>query len=140
MSDIVQYSPGVEGEVNGVRLWYEVSGDGEPVIQIHGAGFGHFNFAPATPELSKRFRVIDYDMRAGSWQLMKQDRIASGYDPTRFQSERVFASAADGARVPISLVYQKGAARDGSNPLLLYGYGSYGSNVDPSFDSKRRIV
>src|SRR4051794_9609757 len=63
MSDIVQYSPGVETEVNGVRLWYEASGDGEPVIQIHGAGFGHFNFAPATPELSKRFRVIDYDMR-----------------------------------------------------------------------------
>jgi oligopeptidase B len=81
--------------------------------------------------------VIDYDMRAGSWQLRKQDEIASGYDPARYQSERVFATAADGARVPISLVYQKGITRDGSNPLLLYGYGSYGYNIDPTFDAKR---
>jgi oligopeptidase B len=81
--------------------------------------------------------VIDYDMRAGSWQLKKQDEIASGYDPERYKSERVFATAADGARVPISLVYQKGTARDGSSPMLLYGYGSYGYNVDPTFDSKR---
>lgn len=50
-------------QVNGVRLWYEESGAGEPVLQIHGAGFGHFNFATATPVLSRRFRVIDYDMR-----------------------------------------------------------------------------
>src|SRR5260370_35286165 len=50
-------------QVNGVDLWYEVSGEGEPVVQIHGAGFGHFNFAPATPELAKRFRVVDFDMR-----------------------------------------------------------------------------
>ena len=51
MSDIMQYSAVVEGraQVNGVELWYQVTGEGEPVIQIHGAGFGHFNFAPATP-------------------------------------------------------------------------------------------
>src|SRR5207237_9623768 len=50
-------------QVDGVNLWYELSGEGEPVVQIHGAGFGHFNFAPATPELAQHFRVIDYDMR-----------------------------------------------------------------------------
>jgi pimeloyl-ACP methyl ester carboxylesterase len=50
-------------DVNGVRLWHRVTGDGEPVVQIHGAGFGHFNFDPATPELSRHFRVIDFDMR-----------------------------------------------------------------------------
>ena len=50
-------------EVNGVSLWHRISGDGEPVVQIHGAGFGHFNFDPATPEISKSFRVIDFDMR-----------------------------------------------------------------------------
>src|SRR4029078_436696 len=62
---IVQYSPAMEGRahVNGVELWYDVQGEGEPVVQIHGAGFGHFNFAPATPELSKHFKVVDYDMR-----------------------------------------------------------------------------
>src|SRR6059036_225177 len=71
MSDIVQYSATIDREVevegraqvNGVELWYDVQGEGEPVVQIHGAGFGHYNFAPATPELSKHFRVVDYDMR-----------------------------------------------------------------------------
>jgi 3-oxoadipate enol-lactonase len=50
-------------EVNGVNLWHRTTGDGEPVVQIHGAGFGHFNFDPATPEISKHFKVVDYDMR-----------------------------------------------------------------------------
>ena len=50
-------------QVNGVNLWHRITGEGDPVVQIHGAGFGHFNFDPATPELSKRFRVIDFDMR-----------------------------------------------------------------------------
>jgi 3-oxoadipate enol-lactonase len=63
MSDIMQYSRGVKTEVNGIELWYEISGEGEPVVQIHGAGFGHFNFAPATPELAQHFQVIDFDLR-----------------------------------------------------------------------------
>ena len=52
-----------QAEVNGVKLWYDVTGEGEPVVQIHGAGFGHFNFAPATPVLGDHFMVIDYDQR-----------------------------------------------------------------------------
>ena len=63
-------------EVNGVSLWHRVSGDGEPVVQIHGAGFGHFNFAPATPELSKQFKVIDFDMRGYG----QSDRPLQHYD------------------------------------------------------------
>ena len=62
--------------VNGVELWYSVEGEGTPVVQIHGAGFGHFNFAPATPELAKHFRVIDYDMRGYG----KSDRPVQDYD------------------------------------------------------------
>lgn len=50
-------------DVNGARLWHEITGDGEPVLQIHGAGFGHFNFGPVTPLLSREFRCIDYDQR-----------------------------------------------------------------------------
>jgi 3-oxoadipate enol-lactonase len=63
-------------EVNGVNLWYRVSGEGEPVMQIHGAGFGHFNFDPATPELSKHFRVVDYDLRGYG----QSDRPVQHYD------------------------------------------------------------
>ena len=62
--------------VSGVNLWYQVSGEGEPVVQIHGAGFGHFNFAPATPELARHFRVVDYDMRGYG----QSDRPVQDYD------------------------------------------------------------
>ena len=50
-------------KVNGVNLWYQTTGDGEPVMQIHGCGFGHFNFAPVTPLIAEHFKVIDYDQR-----------------------------------------------------------------------------
>jgi pimeloyl-ACP methyl ester carboxylesterase len=65
-----------KAHVNGVDLWYELTGEGEPVIQIHGAGFGHFNFAPATPELAKHFQVVDYDMRGYG----QSDRPLQHYD------------------------------------------------------------
>jgi pimeloyl-ACP methyl ester carboxylesterase len=63
-------------EVNGANLWYRLSGEGEPVVQIHGAGFGHFNFDPATPELSKHFQVVDYDLRGYG----QSDRPVQAYD------------------------------------------------------------
>ena len=63
-------------DVNGARLWYRISGEGEPVVQIHGAGFGHFNFAPATPVLSEHFRVVDYDQRGYG----QSDRPLQHYD------------------------------------------------------------
>jgi pimeloyl-ACP methyl ester carboxylesterase len=62
--------------VNGVDLWYRITGEGEPVFQIHGAGFGHFNFDPCTPELSKHFQVVDYDMRGYG----ASDRPVQDYD------------------------------------------------------------
>jgi len=62
--------------VRGVNLWHRITGAGEPVVQIHGAGFGHFNFAPATPEISKHFKVIDYDMRGYGGS----DRPVQDYD------------------------------------------------------------
>ena len=52
-----------EARVNGARIWYKETGEGDPVVQIHGSGFGHFNFATATPILSENFRCIDFDMR-----------------------------------------------------------------------------
>ncbi len=81
--------------------------------------------------------TIDYDMENDTWQVVKQDEIPSGYDPALFTCERQFASAPDGTRVPISLLYKRGLKRDGQNPTLLYGYGSYGFSQEPAFNANR---
>jgi oligopeptidase B len=81
--------------------------------------------------------IIDFDIQNGHWQLKKQDEIPSGYDPSLFTCQREFATAPDGTRIPISLLYKKGLKLDGQNPTLLYGYGSYGMSVDPGFNASR---
>jgi oligopeptidase B len=68
---------------------------------------------------------------------LKQQDVLGGYDPTAYESQRVWVTARDGTRVPMSLVYRKGVKMDGSAPLLLYGYGSYGASMTPSFSSSR---
>ncbi len=80
--------------------------------------------------------VISYDMRHGTWQVLKQEEIPSGYDPSLYVSERLTATAPDGAQVPISIVYRRDRPRQGG-ACLLYGYGAYGYSYDPVFDSKR---
>jgi oligopeptidase B len=79
--------------------------------------------------------IYDYDMRTRERQIVKQKPVLGGYDPAQYESERVYARAADGARIPISLVYRKGLKRDGSRPLLLTGYGAYGYPWPIEFDS-----
>ena len=78
--------------------------------------------------------VVDYDMRARTWTVRKQTEVA-GYDPSLYRSERFFATAPDGTRVPVSVVYRLPLERNGSSPLLLQGYGSYGLSFDPGFSS-----
>jgi oligopeptidase B len=81
--------------------------------------------------------VFDYDMETRERRLMKRQDVLGGYDPALYQSERIYATAPDGVQVPISLVYKKGFRRDGSAPMLLYGYGSYGISIDATFASDR---
>ena len=81
--------------------------------------------------------VFDYDLEKRERKLLKQTEVLGGYDPSRYASERLHAKAADGTLIPISIVYRKGTSRDGRNPLLLTGYGSYGSSSNPTFSSNR---
>ena len=81
--------------------------------------------------------VYDYDMITHERKLLKQEPVRGGYDPARYQSERLFAPASDGTPIPISLVYRKDLKRGDGNPLLLYGYGSYGIPTDVWFSSHR---
>ncbi|MBL8234554.1 MAG: S9 family peptidase, partial [Bryobacterales bacterium] len=81
--------------------------------------------------------IFDYNMDTGERVLRKQTPVLGGYDPANYETIRIHAEAEDGVRVPISLLYRKGTARDGSHPMLLYGYGSYGISIDPTFSSER---
>lgn len=81
--------------------------------------------------------VFDYDLNTRKRELKKQQPVLGGYDASLYQSERVYATASDGAKVPISLVYRKDLKRDGSRPALLEAYGSYGYPSDVDFSSQR---
>jgi oligopeptidase B len=79
--------------------------------------------------------VFDYDMATREKTLLKQDTVLGGFDKNNYESKRLWATAGDGTQVPVSLVYRKGFVQDGTAPLLLYAYGSYGYSTDPSFRS-----
>jgi oligopeptidase B len=81
--------------------------------------------------------VYDYNLSTKDKKLMKQQEVVGGYNPSDYVSERLYATAPDGTKIPISLVYKKGYKKDGSAPLLLYGYGSYGMSMDANFSSNR---
>ena len=81
--------------------------------------------------------VYDYNMISKEKKLLKQQEVLGGYDPKEYVTERLYATAKDGTKVPISLVYKKGFKKNGNAPLLLYAYGSYGSSTDAYFSSSR---
>lgn len=87
--------------------------------------------------LTTPFSTYDYNMVTKVKTLKKQQEVLGGYDPKEYVTERLYATAKDGTKVPISLVYKKGFKKDGKAPLLLYGYGSYGMSMDASFGSTR---
>jgi oligopeptidase B len=81
--------------------------------------------------------IYDYDIRTGERQLMKRTPVLGGYDPANYRTELVWAVARDGAKVPVSIVYRVGFKKDGTTPMLQYGYGSYGATYDPTFSVAR---
>ena len=82
-------------------------------------------------------RVFDYDMESRARVLRKEQEVPSGHDPSLYVTRRVFAPAADGETVPISLLYRKDTPLDGSAPALLYGYGAYGIAIPAAFSTNR---
>lgn len=81
--------------------------------------------------------VFDYNMKTKEKKLMKEQPVLGGFNKENYVTERIYATAKDGTRIPISLVYKKGTPKDGTAPLLLYGYGSYGYSIDAFFEIER---
>jgi oligopeptidase B len=81
--------------------------------------------------------TFDYNMTTREKKLLKQEEVLGGFNAANYQAERHYATARDGVKVPISLVYRKGLVKNGQNPCLLYGYGSYGASMDAFFSSAR---
>lgn len=79
--------------------------------------------------------VYQVNMKTGDKQLLKEQEVLGGFDKNNYVTERVWAIAADGVKVPVSLLYRKGFSKDGTAPLYQYAYGSYGASMDPSFRS-----
>ena len=115
----------------------------EPVYSVSPAGTADFE-SPTYRYSYQSFvtpsSVFDYEVASGKSTLLKQQEVLGGYDPKQYASERLWATARDGVKVPISIVYKKGFARDGKGPLFLYGYGSYGFGTPASFSSGRISV
>ena len=88
--------------------------------------------ALATPR-----EVVSYDMENKAREILKKDTVLGDFSPEDYTTERVFATAADGMKIPISLVYKKGLIKNGESPLYLYGYGAYGITTEPAFNPNR---
>jgi oligopeptidase B len=112
------------------ELAYSVELESNPEFETSILRFTYSS--PMTP-----YSVIDYHMETGQWEMIKQDEIPNGYDRSQYVTERIHATAADGNQIPITIVYKQDLKKDGNNPTLLYGYGSYGSVIDADFNSDR---
>ena len=130
-----------QGRVTDLRngQWHRIAFP-EPTYSAFPAGNAEFDtklFRYNYQSLVTPSSVFDYDMEKRASTLLKQQEVLGGYDPAQYASEWVFATAKDGTRVPISLVYKKGLKRDGKAPLFLTGYGSYGFPYPVTFSSNR---
>ncbi len=119
--------------------WHEVSFP-ETVYSAFGRNNTEFDartFRFSYQSLVTPSSVYDYDLESRKRTLLKQQEVLGGYDAARYATERLWATARDGVKVPISIVYKKGFARDGKAPLWLYAYGSYGYGTPVWFSSNQ---
>jgi len=112
----------------------------EPVYSVFPGGTPDYNsktFRYSYQSLITPSSVYDYDAQTGKSTLLKRQEVLGGYDASQYVSERQWATARDGVKVPLSIVYKKGFKRDGRSPLMLYAYGSYGFGTPATFSSAR---
>ncbi len=112
----------------------------EPAYAVHGAANAEWDTATLRYQYTSfitPLSVYDYDLDSRRQTLLKRTPVQGGFDPSRYVVERLWATAGDGTRIPISLVRRADLRRDGSAPLLLYGYGSYGISMSASFSPAR---
>ncbi len=81
--------------------------------------------------------VYEHDLNSKTDRLLKQQEVVGSFSPANYASERIWIAVRDSVKVPVSLVYRKGTVLNGTSPLVLYGYGSYGISIDPTFSSSR---
>ena len=98
-----------------------------------GTDWLRFSYSSLTTPVS----IYDYHMGTKEKLLKKRYDVVGGHDPGEYKTKRLWANARDGTAIPLSIVYKHGYEKGGGSPLLLYGYGSYGNTVDPSFSSVR---
>jgi oligopeptidase B len=123
----------------GTKQWHEIA-FAEPVYAASPGSTPEFNsgtFRYNYQSFVTPPSVFDYHVNENRSELLKRQEVPGGYDPANYVSERLWATARDGVKVPISIVYKKGLVRDGKAPLLLYGYGSYGISMPAGFNSSR---
>jgi oligopeptidase B len=112
----------------------------EPVYSAHphvNRNFVTTTYRYAYQSLVTPSSVYEYDVTTGSSKLLKQLEVPGGFDRTLYASERLFATAPDGEKVPVSLIYRKDKFQRGKNPLYVYGYGSYGYSLPIGFNGNR---
>ena len=87
--------------------------------------------------LTTPYSVFDFNMKTKERTLLKEDEVLGDFDKNNYETKRIYATAGDGTKIPISIAYKKGLQKDGNTPTLLYGYGSYGYTRDPAFSVAR---
>jgi len=127
---IYNFKTGAWTEITYPEPVYSVFPGGTPDYESHTYRYSYQSLI--TPS-----SVFDYDVDTAKSTLRKQQEVLGGYDPRQYATERLWATARDGVKVPISIVYKKGFPRDGNGALFLYGYGSYGIGTPPAFSSNR---
>jgi len=127
---VIKWSDKSEHYISFDEEVYETGIDNNPEFD---SDLLRFNYSSLTTPNS----VYDYHLVSGNRTLMKRQVVVGDFDSRKYESKRLYAEALDGTKIPISIVYKKELQLNGNDPLLLYGYGSYGISIDPYFSSVR---